>query len=399
MKSVLLTFWTATVCCGVELSPAIQELIASGRFVEARAQCSDVVSRDPLDVEHRTCIARMDAWLGHYKDSLANYDEALALSPDNADALTGKALVLIWRKRLDAAETILRQVRSSAQPNAEIEMAYAQLERERGHRGLAQDYVRRALALDPSSKDALAMLRADEEIAPVVVRFGAARDYYSFTSPGTLESTSVEYLGAKSTFSLNLQRGTRFGDKATRGGAGYLIRFQNRWTAHVDALIGSRSDVYPALDIKAGLAARLGSHWVAGFEYRRLSFLREGVDVAGPEIEYYWKSHPVWAQIGVGESRAQFQQESASGHSWYMSAQITSQLNRRLLTRVGFATGDENYINWNVGQIGYSHEKLASGSVEYRICRRYTAGLAYAFAERSNNLTQQTLAVSFIVRP
>ena len=183
MKSVLLTFWTATVCCGVELSPAIQELIASGRFVEARAQCSDVVSREPLDVEHRTCIARMDAWLGHYKDSLANYDEALALSPDNADALTGKALVLIWRKRLDGrrndspAGSFLRAAQRRNRNGLCAAGTGARSSR------LGQDYVRRALALDPSSKDALAMLRADEEIAPVVVRFGAARDYYSSHRP------------------------------------------------------------------------------------------------------------------------------------------------------------------------------------------------------------------------
>jgi YaiO family outer membrane protein len=398
MKPTLFLLVAAAHATAVEVSPAIQELIAGGRFAEARRQCAEVTARDGSDVEHWVCMARMSAWLGDYAAAVGGYDAALSVSPNDTDALTGKALVLIWQRKFDPAQALLSQVQAIAPASAEVELALAQLERARGRRREAQRHARRALALNAAAADARTLLQALDESAPVVLRFGGTRDFYSFTTPGTLESMAVDYEGDKNKVSLTLENSTRFGEKTTRGGPAWRVRFTKRWSAYAEGLIGSGGEVYPYLDLKAGVAAQLDAHWVPGIECRTLTFSRESVQVVSPSIEYYWTKRPVWAQLSLHESWSEYRQQAAGGQDWSLSGQIGSQVSRRLLAHVGFASGDENYINWNAGQIGDVREKSVFGGVEYRVTSRYTAGFSYGFAARSNNLTQQTWGVNLIVR-
>jgi YaiO family outer membrane protein len=398
MKPALLLLAAAACATAAEISPAIQELIAGGRFAEARRQCAEVTARDRSDVEHWICVARLSAWLGDYPAAVEGYDAALSVSPNDTDALTGKALVLVWQKKFDSAEALLSRVQVIAPATAEVEFAFAQLEKARGRRREAQQHARRALALDAAAADARALLQALEESAPAVLRLGGTRDFYSFTTPGTLESMAVDYEGDKSKVSLTLENSTRFGQKTTRGGPAWRVRFTKRWSAYAEGLIGPGGDVSPTLDFKAGGAAQLDAHWVSGIECRTLTFSRESVQVVSPSIEYYWTKRPVWAQFSLHESWSEYQQQAVGGQDWSLSAQISSQVSRRWLAHAGFASGDENYINWNAGRIGDVREKSVFGSVEYRVTSRYTAGFSYGFAARSNSLTQQTWGVSLIVR-
>ncbi len=381
-----------------EISPAIRDLIAGGHFSEARRQCLQVTALNSSDVDHWICVARMSAWLGEYATALEGYNSALTLSPNHPEALLGKALVLIWQKQFDPAQALLEQVQSAAPASAEVEVAFAQLERGRGRRREAYVHAMRAAELDGTSADARALVSTLEEPVPVVLRFGMTRDYYSFTRPGMLESTAIDYERPESTVSLLFEKSDHFGQRNTRGGAAWRLRFNKRWTLHAQGMIGPGGDVYPSLDMTAGAAAQLDKHLVIGLEFRSLTFSRTGVQALSPSLEYYWTKHPVWAQVTLHETRSQYQYQTAGSEDWTVAAQINSQITHRWLVNAGLGSGGENFINWSLGQIGGIHEKSAFGGMEYRLTRRYTAGFSYGFAARSNNLTQQTLGVNLAVR-
>ena len=103
----------AAAVAATGLGPDIQELVASRRFAEARELCRHELARNPADVEHAVYAARLSAWMGEYHTSIDEYDAALALSPGNVEALTGKAQVHIYQKQFSEAEALLGAARAA----------------------------------------------------------------------------------------------------------------------------------------------------------------------------------------------------------------------------------------------------------------------------------------------
>jgi len=72
------------------------------------------VSSEPGDEQARFLYARVLAWDGQREASLAQYDDLLYASPDNADYLLGKAQVYYWDDAPASALPLLAQARELA---------------------------------------------------------------------------------------------------------------------------------------------------------------------------------------------------------------------------------------------------------------------------------------------
>lgn len=75
---------------------------------------ADRVQAEPGDQQARFLYARVLAWDGQRAASLAQYDELLYTSPDNADYLLGKAQVFYWDGAPRSALPLLEQARKLA---------------------------------------------------------------------------------------------------------------------------------------------------------------------------------------------------------------------------------------------------------------------------------------------
>jgi len=86
------------------------QLAAEGKFREALAQyeaAAGVAGERPLPL---IGIGGMHLRLGKPKDALAAYERALALEPDNLDALSGRAAALFATGRRDQAADVQQQI-------------------------------------------------------------------------------------------------------------------------------------------------------------------------------------------------------------------------------------------------------------------------------------------------
>src|SRR5205823_2691954 len=70
----------------------------------------DLLRLDPANTDARLSLAQAHAVLGQYPEAAARYDEVLAASPENYDALQGKAFVLYWTKQFAPARKIFQDL-------------------------------------------------------------------------------------------------------------------------------------------------------------------------------------------------------------------------------------------------------------------------------------------------
>src|SRR3954449_7621715 len=85
------------------------QLAAEGKFKEALAQYEQAaqLAERPLPL---IGIGGMQLRLGRPKEALAAYERALALEPDNLDALSGRAAALLAAGRRDQAAVVQQQI-------------------------------------------------------------------------------------------------------------------------------------------------------------------------------------------------------------------------------------------------------------------------------------------------
>ena len=146
------------------LQQAAQQAVRNHRFAQARDIYETLSRREPANLEYLIWIARLSGWLGDYRHALEGYDNILAEQPRNADALIGKAYVLMWQGRLTAARTILQRARAVAPDDADVVEAW-------------QAYARYSQPSNPVDTSP----GSDEQAATAAIkahRFAQARELY-----------------------------------------------------------------------------------------------------------------------------------------------------------------------------------------------------------------------------
>ncbi len=134
------------------------------RYQDANTVFRDLVAREPRNPEFRVRWGRM--YLEHWQADVADqlFNEALALKPDDAGALLGKALVAEEAYGGNAADLARRALRSDPKL-VEAQELLARLALEDDNKAEAEAETKRALALDPNSVQAKAILATMDWLA------------------------------------------------------------------------------------------------------------------------------------------------------------------------------------------------------------------------------------------
>ena len=127
---------------------------------KAIEQFEKITEGDPKDVESWLMLGRLNKIAQNSTEALKDYKKALALDPDNEDAMTGLAMVYTDLGDNKAAADLLRKVADkNPNPHSLINLAgvYEQLK----DYSLASEMLRRALEQQPGNSDLKQMLAED----------------------------------------------------------------------------------------------------------------------------------------------------------------------------------------------------------------------------------------------
>jgi cytochrome c-type biogenesis protein CcmH/NrfG len=86
--------------------------VALVRSAEALAAFEQAISLNDHDVVSLVQAGSLKAELGHLPEARAAFDNALAVSPDNVDALCGAAATATKEARVKDAEVLISQLKS-----------------------------------------------------------------------------------------------------------------------------------------------------------------------------------------------------------------------------------------------------------------------------------------------
>jgi adenylate cyclase len=79
---------------------------------EAEALADKALSLDDTDVRAHVLLGQIDIYRARYDQALVRLDQAIAINPNDADAIAGRGTVLIWSGSTDAGIEALETARS-----------------------------------------------------------------------------------------------------------------------------------------------------------------------------------------------------------------------------------------------------------------------------------------------
>src|SRR6266852_2186679 len=120
----MLIFVGELIAFAQDLRQAAQEAVRNHRFAQARHIYQELFKGEPSNLEYLIWIARLSGWLGDYQQAVEEYNDVLSREPTNADAIIGKAYVLMWQGRLTDARLLLERARAIAPNDSDITEAW-----------------------------------------------------------------------------------------------------------------------------------------------------------------------------------------------------------------------------------------------------------------------------------
>ena len=112
-----------------------------------------IAVREPENVEALSQLATVEGWLQRYNDSIATWQRALALQPDNAEFHTGLARVLFWKGDLSRAEAEVNAALSTHPYDLDALALMGDVKLARGQNRQARAYYLKAQEQNPDSAD------------------------------------------------------------------------------------------------------------------------------------------------------------------------------------------------------------------------------------------------------
>ncbi len=132
-----------------EIGDAQANRIDENMVRRAIEQYKIVSDKDPKDVESLVMLGRLDRVLNNSVDAEAAFKKAIAVDPDNEDAVTGLASVYTDRGDARSASDLLDKL-TKKNPSARAYLSLASNYEQMKEYGLAADALKKAIDLDPT---------------------------------------------------------------------------------------------------------------------------------------------------------------------------------------------------------------------------------------------------------
>lgn len=353
---------------------AAQEAVAAKRFSEAREIYRSLLEREPANDDHRMWIARLSSWMGDPAEAEAQYDIVLSHDALNADAMIGKAFVLIGRRRLDEASALLERAESLAPDNSDIQVARGSLERARN----APVETRKTRSVE--------------------LQLGYQFDHFSFTSPGNMGSVTAAYVGELGRMAVHYEAWDRFGERTSRGGVSAMRRVGRRWYLRGGTMQAAQNSILARNEFSGGVSRALPRGLSAGVDYRLLRFAEARVNAISPSLEYYFRQ-PIWLQVVLNRTWTSFRQTPGlDAADFSFVAQYHQQVTSFARIRAGYARGNESYAGVSIDRLGRFEANTWIAGGDFKLSPSFSVGPFCAFQYRSNDRRQQTFGFNLTVR-
>jgi tetratricopeptide (TPR) repeat protein len=129
---------------------AIEVMLLSGRFDDAKARAVMLVSKNPKDVRARLLQANAMAALGDSDGALSQIGEAQSLEPQNADVFINLGTVRAQRGEAKDAEAAFREAISLSGTSVTASLAFADFLASSRRPAEAEEWLKRTLTLNPN---------------------------------------------------------------------------------------------------------------------------------------------------------------------------------------------------------------------------------------------------------
>jgi len=370
-----------------------EQLARSGRTVEAIALFEQIVTLDPMDIEARLSIARLQLRTGRTNEAEAGFRAVLLEHPSNIDARIGLGAALTRRGAWTEALELLLETEPDAGENSDLYAALARAYRRAGDDRRALENYKRAKALAPADPDVV--------------------DGYEATAQAYGHSMAIEGFGeggASDTRSMSLAASVRLVprlrlDGSARGqrragafdaliGGGAVWRVSRSSSLGVRAVGGSGNTSLPASDLTAALMNYAGAFEVGG-SLRRLSF--EGVGIIAVSPQLAWDPGGRWRhEVRYTYSLSSFDAtgESSRDHSFLLRE--TWRGWRRVAVNVAYAYGIESFEDLTADRLGSLDSKTIATGLRMRVPSITAVAGTWEHQRRSNQTTIDRLTLSIV---
>ncbi|MBN1834807.1 MAG: tetratricopeptide repeat protein [Spirochaetales bacterium] len=132
--------------------------LGMGEVQEARRLFEAVLARESNNLEARYGLAELDIRLGYRREAEARYLETLKISPQSAKALLSLAVLSESEGELRGAQEYLDRALQHHTYDPQVHHAAGRFALEMGEAGMAEQYLRTAVALDGSLGEARRLL-------------------------------------------------------------------------------------------------------------------------------------------------------------------------------------------------------------------------------------------------
>lgn len=405
MKSIILAQaiaaiqLTTVLLCAREVpseEAAAQQAASAHDYPAARNLYSKLTKEHPDKAEYWIWVGRLSGYLGDYPSALSAYDHALRIAPNDVDAITGKAYVLLYEHQYVAAGSLLSRASTLAPDSPEVNIAIAREKFYEGSTAEATKYTQLILAKDPTNKEALELRARLLPPRHIRVELGITGDELPFAPFGVSGLVDVGVVSPGNFISGRYEDWSRFGERLVRGGFTFSHTFHHLWTIDTVNLIGSRGDVLPRYDDSIAISRRFRSSWVASANYRDLLFDQAHVELLGPGIEYYFES-PIWLQANYFRTWTTYNTGSiALGQPANSISLRYNQRISRVTVHAGWARGSEFFVSPVIDQLGQFRENTYLTGIDVPVSRVLTPKFEYDLEQRSSGVLEQIFAARVV---
>jgi YaiO family outer membrane protein len=250
----------------------------------------------PGDEEARYLLARTLAWSRRWDAAMAEYDQLLDQSPDNADYLLGKSQVYVWSERPAEALPLLERARALAPDyegiwrlESQALLATGGAENRRRHDALAAEARKRF----PDSNWPLW-----QDLSGSALGFEPSSDYevgYSFDSlDNGFDNWHSVYVQAshnpapRKAYYVVIESIDRFSERESDFMAGAYLPLDQDWTLLVQGSVAPSANVLPEWTASAELQRSLAGSWGLRGGFRHAEYSDSRYELMNLGAERYW---------------------------------------------------------------------------------------------------------------
>lgn len=369
----------AHLCWADDWLQPLHVCIAKNDFACARKLVDAQLDQNSNDATALIWSARLTSWAGDYSGAGRLYGRALAVSPNNAEALVGLIDVQLWSGKPSAALATIRLAEAAHVAEGEL-------------------IPRREKAL--AAVVAGTELRSDQSVTETrhEVRIGSQIDRFNFASQAYGEEVSL--MSRWSPHWSTRFAGTfnqRFGEAARQASAGFTFRATPHYWFTGETAFANSQDVVARhqLGFELGTARALPLPMVKGYELyvqqHNFWFTSAHVTTFGATNLFYLP-HDWMLTIGATAARTD---TTAADVAWEPSgfSKILFPFTKSVSAELMYAVGAENYSV--ADQIGHIATRSVGGGMRFKINGGQDIFVDLMSQDRSQGKSQLTVGASY----